>query len=113
MFGNRTIVLKSVYRSRYIVWKIFVLKGFCVHKIAYANGGNEEVSLLYLAGLAVQKYFRLITDPVDIDLLAGNTFNNHADGFGAVILFYEFLEIVAVLSVLIPDGALFLYFTHK
>ena len=110
MFGNCSIILTSVYRSRYKVWQLFVLEGFSIHKIAYTNSGNEEVNLLYLAGLAVQKYFRLVTDPVDVDLLTGDTFNNHADSFGAVVLFYELLEVVAILSVLIPYGTLFLVF---
>ena len=81
MFGNRTIILKSMYSSRDKVRELFILEGLSIHKIAYAHSGYEKVNLLYLAGLAIYKYFRLISDPVDVDLLAGNTFNNHADSF--------------------------------
>ena len=97
-----------MYCSRDKVRKLLVLKCLGIHDIAYTNGGNEKVNLPYLAGLAVKKYFRLVTDPVDVDLLAGNAFDNHADSFGTVVLFYELFEIVAVLSVLIPDRTLFL-----
>ena len=62
------------------------------------------------SGLAINKYFRLITNPVDVNLFAGDTFNHHTYSVRSIILRNKNLEVVAVLSVLISSWTLLLVF---
>ena len=74
---NCTIKRYCINCTLHEIRELFIKEAFGINKTAYTKSGGKDMHLFYFAGLSVNKQFRLITDPVNVHLFSGNTFNRH------------------------------------
>ena len=91
----RDCIIKSngINGSLNEAWQLLIEETFGINKTAYTKCGSEYMNLSYFTCVRVHKKFRLVTNPVDIQLLTGDTFHGHGNFVTTIILFYESIKV--------------------